>query len=72
MSIRKGLGRVAKRLRGFHGNEQGDEGVNKILIIAMIAIPLIIILIAFGDEIGSFFKDQWDKLRGEEIDEVTF
>ena len=58
------LRRMADRVRGFHGNEQGDEGVNKVLIIAMIAIPLIVVLIAFGDQIGEFFAQKWKDLKG--------
>jgi Flp pilus assembly pilin Flp len=74
--LRAGLARIGRRatlrLRRFHHDETGDEGVNKILIIAMIAIPLIIALIAFGDKIVEFFKDAWDKLTGKEIDEPSF
>jgi Flp pilus assembly pilin Flp len=54
---------IRARLRDFHRDETGDEGVNKVLIIAMIAVPLLIALIAFGDRIVKFFKDQRDKLK---------
>jgi Flp pilus assembly pilin Flp len=52
-------------LRRFHRDEQGDEGVNKILIIAMIVVPLVIVLILFGKDIVTFFKAAWDKLTGK-------
>ncbi len=55
-------------LRRFHQDEQGDEGVNKILIIAMVAVPLIIVLIFFGGEIKKFFVEAWANLKGEQID----
>ena len=59
-------------LARIHRDERGDEGVNKILIIAMIVIPLVIVLIAFGDTIVAFFQEQWANLTGQEIDEGTF
>lgn len=58
--------RVRKAIRQFHSDERGDEGVNKILIIAMVAIPLIVILIIFGGEIIDFFKGEWTELQDDE------
>jgi Flp pilus assembly pilin Flp len=65
------LGRTAdagpslkRALRRFHTDEQGDEGVNKILIIAMIVVPLVIVLILFGKNIVQFFQAAWEKLTG--------
>ncbi|MDH3591359.1 MAG: hypothetical protein OER88_05745 [Planctomycetota bacterium] len=63
--------RLRDRLRGFHRDEQGDEGVNKILIIALIAVPLVIILIIFGKEIVQWFKDAWADLAGEDPIDTT-
>lgn len=59
---------LKRALARIHRDERGDEGVNKVLIIAMIVIPLVIVLIWFGDEIVTFFKGQWDALQDEEID----
>ena len=55
-------------LRRFHEDEQGDEGVNKILIIAMVAVPLIIVLIFFGGQIRDFFVNAWNDLTGKTMD----
>jgi len=59
---------LKRALARIHRDERGDEGVNKVLIIAMIVIPLVIVLIWFGDEIVGFFQTQWANLQGEEID----
>lgn len=59
---------LKRALARIHRDERGDEGVNKVLIIAMIVIPLVIVLIWFGDEIVGFFQTQWSNLQGEEID----
>jgi Flp pilus assembly pilin Flp len=46
---------LRSRLSRFHESEQGDEGVNKILIIAFVAVPLIIVIILFGSKIKGWF-----------------
>ncbi len=55
-------GGALARLRAFHRDERGDEGVNKVLIIAMIVVPLVTVLIIFGKEIVTFFKKAWGDL----------
>lgn len=55
-----------RAVRNFHRDETGDEGVNKILIIAMIVIPLVIVLIVFGEAIMEFFQDAWANLTEDE------
>jgi len=55
-----------QRLRRFFADEQGDEGVNKILIIALIAVPLIIVLIIFGREIVTWFEEAWTSISDED------
>lgn len=44
------LRRLATRL---HRDQQGDEGVNKLLILAVIAVPLLLMLIEFGSSASS-------------------
>ena len=55
-------------LRHFGRDERGDEGVNKILIIALVAVPLVIVLIVFGGEIVDWFNEAWGKLT--ETDDI--
>ncbi len=64
--------KVVDALERLHRDEQGDEGVNKILIIAMIVIPLVIVLIAFGGTIKEFFVKAWEDLTGHSVGEATF
>ncbi len=59
---------VLRALSRFHTDEQGDEGVNKILIIAMIVVPLVIVLILFGKNIVEWFQEAWKKLTGTSKD----
>ena len=57
---------LTRAVRKFHRDETGDEGVNKILIIAMIVIPLVIVLIVFGEAIMEFFQEAWANLTDED------
>ena len=57
---------LVSRLRALHRDERGDEGVNKILIIALIAIPIVIVLILFGKQIVEWFKQAWEDLSGQD------
>jgi Flp pilus assembly pilin Flp len=49
----------------FRSSEQGDEGVNKILIIAFVAIPLIIVIIVFGGRIKGWFGGSTNAINAE-------
>jgi hypothetical protein len=54
--------RVADRL---HRNETGaEEGMNKLLIFALIALPLLALLYAFGGEIIEFANESFDSATG--------
>ena len=54
------------RLGRFHRNEKGDEGVNKILIIALIVVPLVIIIMIFGRKIASWFGSASNNMTSEQ------
>ena len=58
-------------LSRFHRSEQGDEGVNKILIIALIVVPLVVVLIAFGNKIKEWFMSAWESITGKKVDTAT-
>lgn len=57
-----GLGRVLGRL---HADERGAEGLEKLLIIAAIVIPLLGLLIVFRNELTEWVRGGWDDIRGE-------
>ena len=54
--------RIREYLRRLHRNESGAMSVEKILILALIALPIIIILIAFKGVITGWFSTQQDTL----------
>lgn len=57
-------------LARFHTSEQGDEGVNKILIIALVVVPLVIVLIVFGSKIKAWFQTAWNNITGSKDSNV--
>ncbi len=59
------LARARRTLTRLHANEVGaDEGMNKLLIFAMVALPLLALLIFFGGEVVTFANEQWEKVFG--------
>jgi Flp pilus assembly pilin Flp len=56
------MNRLRSCLASLHRDEQGDEGVNKLLIVALIVVPLLIALIAFKDKLVPFFEKAWKSI----------
>ena len=49
----------------IHSNETGaDEGMNKLLIFAMVALPLLALLILFGGQVVDFANERWEAVFG--------
>ncbi len=63
---------ITKQLLALHRNETGaEEGMNKLLIFAMVALPLLGLLIYFGKEIVTFANTQYDQYFGGGGNAVT-
>lgn len=52
---------MVKRL---HADDRGAEGLEKLLIIAAVVLPLLGLLIVFRQEIGQWASDMWNQIRG--------
>ena len=50
-------------------DEEGAEGLEKVLIIAAIALPLLAVLLFFSGEIREWVSDNWDSVQGTSQDE---
>jgi len=59
------LRRVWSRVCAFHKDERGAEGLEKVLIMAAVALPLLGLLIYFRKEINSWVNNTWSDVRGE-------
>ena len=51
-----------KSLRALHEDTSGAMSVEKILILALIAVPILIILLVFRNTITGWFSEQSGKL----------
>ena len=58
----KKVWRVVRRL---HSDEQGAEGLEKLLIIAAIVLPLLGLLIVFRQAIGEWASKMWNEIAGD-------
>lgn len=48
----------------LHRDDRGAEGLEKLLIIAAIVLPLLGVLIAFRQAIGTWATDMWNTVKG--------
>ncbi|RPI25348.1 MAG: hypothetical protein EHM61_14635 [Acidobacteria bacterium] len=56
---------MLSRLKAFHQNENGAEaGLERILLVAFIALPLLAIFIIFRDKIAEWVKGYYDEVFG--------
>ena len=58
---------VAKRL---YADERGAEGLEKLLILAAIVLPLLAVLFIFRDGVSSFARNMWNKIVGDAGDPI--
>ena len=58
-------GRLARGLRQLHRDQAGSQGLEKLLIVAAIVLPLLGLLIIFRNEIKSWVTDIWQQARGD-------
>ena len=59
------MNRFLQLLKKAHTDEQGAEGLEKILIIAAVVLPLLGLLIYFRDWIKDWALDETDKVQGD-------
>jgi Flp pilus assembly pilin Flp len=48
----------------LHRDERGAEGVEKLLLIAAIVLPLLGVLIIFRDDITKWVEEKWTDIKG--------
>ncbi len=51
-------------IRYIHEDESGAEGIEKILIICAIVLPVLAVLLFFKEKIGEWLKTQWESING--------
>ena len=61
----KSVWTVVKRL---HQDERGAEGLEKLLILAAVVLPLLALLIWFSKDIMDWARDRWNEVKGQAPD----
>ena len=62
------LKRIGRGMARFHQDQRGAEGLEKLLIIAAIVLPLLGVLIYFRDEIHDWVLGKWEEQKQEADD----
>lgn len=58
-------------LKRLHEDDRGAEGLEKLLIIAAIVLPLLFLLILLRKNINEWVVSLWGQIRGEAEDPIT-
>ncbi|NLF31657.1 MAG: hypothetical protein GX591_12315 [Planctomycetes bacterium] len=62
--LRRGKGLLGR----LHRDDRGAEGLEKLLILAAVVLPLLGLLIFFGKDIVEWVRDALDDVKGESED----
>jgi hypothetical protein len=66
--MKRDLARVHEFLAALHHDERGDnENLGRLLLLALVLVPLIILIAFFGDEIFNKAKQQWTAVMGKGV-----
>jgi len=49
----------------FHRGEQGAEGIEKLLILAAVALPILAVIIFFGEDLKDWLAGIWEQVKGD-------
>lgn len=52
-------------LRQFHNDQRGAEGLEKLLIVAAVVLPLLGVLIVFRNELAAWVKGLWKNVQSD-------
>lgn len=63
--LKSKLTRATQAIEKLYRCEKGAEGLEKLLIIGAIVIPLLAILIYFRDSLSEWVKDEWLDIQDE-------
>jgi len=60
------LQKIKQQVLKIHNDENGDIPVGQIMVIGLIAIPIVIALVTFRNEILEWLRTQLDAFKGED------
>jgi len=62
---------VIRQLKRLHRDERGAEGLEKLLIVAAIVLPLLGLLIIFRNEIRDWVVSRWKEAQNDATSDTT-
>jgi Flp pilus assembly pilin Flp len=66
------LKKLAHSLKRLHNDDRGAEGLEKLLIVGAIVIPLLGILIYFKDEVAEWLGGLWEEVRDDNTNDYEY
>jgi len=63
--MRAMMQRFRHAVRRLYRDEQGAEGLEKLLILALIVLPLLAVLIFFAGDIKEWMTGKWEDVKDE-------
>ena len=68
LNVRRTMSDLGTALSTFHSDERGDnENLGRLLMLALVLVPLIILIIFFGNDIVTKSKAAWTKVTGAPV-----
>jgi hypothetical protein len=62
------ISKVTRFFTALHEDERGDnENLGRLLMLALVLVPLVILIIFFGDAIYAKAKEMWSEVMGETV-----
>lgn len=66
------ISELAAMMSALHADERGDnENLGRLLVLALILIPLIILIAFFGNDIATAAREKWDELKDAKVEPDT-
>jgi hypothetical protein len=67
-SLPQTVAEAARFAVAFHEDDRGDnENLGRLLILALVLVPLVILIILFGNEIYTKAKAVWTSVMGKSV-----
>lgn len=63
--------RVRRVVSDLHRDERGAEGLEKLLIVAAIVLPLLGLLILYRNRLSEFVSEEWTEVTGSSEQGIT-
>ena len=57
---------IRSALHKLHRDEGGAEGLEKLLIIGAIVLPLLLVLMLFREQLFDWVSEKWDAILGDD------